>query len=1211
MAGCETPAYSSEESNTSVTLDFESSGASASPVDKPAISRVARSRPREMLGQPGTVAAIFSTDGGRLPRRGVPIPPPRVIVRGVQVQGVVDSANYWRSRFPDFYHCLFPDHGWTITDLWDDYDIHLESPGHLEEVLRFIVNDNHHGAFKFAQEWCHRQRFSGVLEKLAGNFKHFENSIDRYSFVDDLFNEDELEVCPRPFLVHALWAVKQTMHNYVAERHTILTTDPPEVLMNSAVPHPKALNRAGSLLTKQQTPMTVLPRKLGHWYHSSPHDNDLLDPKIPKRTISSHGLGGQYIPSLMPVPPPPRPKLYYGAVSSLKLPAGIPAYLGEQVRNATKPRRSGSNPFSHPLQMQAYGENIRLPSNGHSNHLSGPEPHRTNRQVVSNLPIGPNIFPSAQAGLDYLPNATMTSSVMHPVQYLPMVAPATLQPSAPLISRFEDPAYQQFGSHGNESHVEPFADMANTQYPPMRAFNARPYPRQGSQSMKPSGLYNPYDATRPDKADFATTGIRKGSRGNFASSASRGRNYSTGVFDRAGSRSNEWDHPENVKKPNGSSVGKSTPMLDTKNFNDSNPNITKDKEFGCDHDFIGPKNSTVRQLYVRNLPEGTTGHEIRRFFEEHAAITPTMVDIKLLGDRKDLCNAFVYFNTTEDARAALNTSLPLFKGREVPVSVAKRNFQIGNYHRTTKQDIHGFTEQPNPYSPQDARSDLHHMFEQNHRPNVPISRGSPEERKRKTVPVNSAVGQKDRQVDIPKQENSSITDDPNQNGEDEMQVTGLQKDTIIVPNGHGAMGSASRERPDRLLERTRNGKEDTTDFPESDTIVAGDSGAASAETIAQSVTVNAHAPLLVSSTNVNLPPQPKILQVITQEDPETVIPVKDTPIVNAIVTPQVQENVAAEDGQRHNLEFHTAQESRSNVRNEKTQKKTVGLQCEHAVNDGTRVTEHMQSKEQQDQKTTNGCLIASESCKGKEFATSCDKVQGETGKKQGAKRTESLNPYSKASKAQLKKIKEKEKKQKKVREDDKKNDKGEMDGKGRNQSEIRPNNEKGDQNIVESAEFSATDDQEKFTRGKASPRIDISNHTEKMKAYNTMKAQEGEQETSTPPGRTVPPAAFPEEKVRTETLAARNGGAAFGKAPECQGGKSEANKKTRTVPPAIAIPSLELLKKKSSPTSSTTQPHTAYFTADSASPDVENRGTVNVEDHGCEVLQREQGMTDR
>jgi hypothetical protein len=217
---------------------------------------------RRMDAQPGAGAAVFSTDGGRHPHRNPLIPPPPVIVRSDKVRGVVDFANYWRGECPDLYPCFFPDCGWGITDLWDAADIHVESPGFLEEVLHFIVRDNVAGATNFAQIWC--QRNQDKVDKLACYTNLMYDANDPFAIVDEFFTEGEQDECPRQFLFHALWALRQGMRSYMSKCHatqSVGSAGPP----NKAEPlSPTTNDHAAIAELSKHPPISVRPRNTPH-----------------------------------------------------------------------------------------------------------------------------------------------------------------------------------------------------------------------------------------------------------------------------------------------------------------------------------------------------------------------------------------------------------------------------------------------------------------------------------------------------------------------------------------------------------------------------------------------------------------------------------------------------------------------------------------------------------------------------------------------------------------------------------------------------------------------------------------------------------------------------------------------------------------------------------------------------------------------------------
>lgn len=129
----------------------------------------------------------------------------------------MDFAGYWRKTCPDFYHCFFPGAGWIITDLWDDADIHIESPGFLKDVLGVICRDNLVSVTMYAKTWAPKN--PEKLEKLAKYTDLMYDANDSFAIVDEIFTEGEQDECPRHFLYHAAWALRQGMETYMTKHH--------------------------------------------------------------------------------------------------------------------------------------------------------------------------------------------------------------------------------------------------------------------------------------------------------------------------------------------------------------------------------------------------------------------------------------------------------------------------------------------------------------------------------------------------------------------------------------------------------------------------------------------------------------------------------------------------------------------------------------------------------------------------------------------------------------------------------------------------------------------------------------------------------------------------------------------------------------------------------------------------------------------------------
>lgn len=172
-------------------------------------------QPRKAIEpMPSSGAAYFSTDCGRLPHRQPPGPQlPPVIVRSDKIRGVVDFANYWRNKHPKAYHCFFPLCGWTIEDLWDNADIHLESPAFLQEVLKFITQDNVYRAKAYAIDWS--KEHQDKLELIGGDLTGIYDPNDHLAFVDKVFTDGETNEYPRHFLWHVTNIMRNGMWNVV------------------------------------------------------------------------------------------------------------------------------------------------------------------------------------------------------------------------------------------------------------------------------------------------------------------------------------------------------------------------------------------------------------------------------------------------------------------------------------------------------------------------------------------------------------------------------------------------------------------------------------------------------------------------------------------------------------------------------------------------------------------------------------------------------------------------------------------------------------------------------------------------------------------------------------------------------------------------------------------------------------------------------------
>ena len=179
--------------------------------------------PKAMDFAPYGRAAVLSTNLGRQPAREPPGPPfPPVILHSNKITGVFHYASYWRNKHPKIYHSFFPDSGWTITDLWDDADIHLESPSFLEEVLGFICRDNAHRANVYVYEWskAHPEK----LDMIGGDMSQIYDIHRPAAIVDKIFTDGETKQYPHMFLWHVFRNMRICMAIAVKKQQALQAT---------------------------------------------------------------------------------------------------------------------------------------------------------------------------------------------------------------------------------------------------------------------------------------------------------------------------------------------------------------------------------------------------------------------------------------------------------------------------------------------------------------------------------------------------------------------------------------------------------------------------------------------------------------------------------------------------------------------------------------------------------------------------------------------------------------------------------------------------------------------------------------------------------------------------------------------------------------------------------------------------------------------------
>jgi len=701
-----------------------------------------------------------------------------VIVRSEKVTGVVYYANYWRNKHPKIYHCFFPESGWTISDLWDNADIHLESPGFLEEVLRFICQDNAVRANHYVVQWskAHPEK----LDMIGGDMSQIYDIHYPAAIVDMIFTDGETEQYPHMFLWHVFHNMricmsiamkKQQAAKATANAQGVAKADG-EAASSVELACTSAMgNFAVTAQVKQPQSASspgVGPRK------NSCEDSQSQTQWLTEYTDPLQQAGTPYLYSstAAPVmntqpgfsgPPPQGPsfassqpgRLYSNHANGYPISqpaAAVPVpYANSQLRNPkNRATRSTSNPYGIPPQTHGWGDNIAFPFEHQIRQPSGPIPAGPNSHFVQTMPIGPGMV-SSNPMSQLPPNGSLPSPQIHPIQArYPSTMQQNMMPpqASPYVVYHMDGSISQFGPGGSDQHVMPFGDMTNNgQYPPPRGTDLRgTMSRRPSYVNKPSRLYDPYGTERPDKAGFThiptKANVGKTRHNSVSNNNGRPRKYSANF----GSQSLDRD---GSVRPNGH-LGDSSHMRGS--YMPFNEGIVNDLDIGCCNSRIGPNNTTVLELHVTNIPKDVTMEELGSFFHQHGKVTPTQVALRISAGFDHFTHAFVYFSSTAEARQGLRMNNKSLRGRNLAVSVPRRywqhldaatsvNGQILNSHaqggnRVSSYSSHSPTDDKGAptvevqYSPQDARSDLRRTSHQHQE--HPATRGSPEVRKRKT-----------------------------------------------------------------------------------------------------------------------------------------------------------------------------------------------------------------------------------------------------------------------------------------------------------------------------------------------------------------------------------------------------------------------------------------------------------------------------------------------
>jgi hypothetical protein len=310
------------------------------------------------------------------------------------------------------------------------------------------------------------------------------------------------------------------------------------------------------------------------------------------------------------------------------MPAGGPnmAQAGVYVPR-TRIGRSASGSQSHIRQSSPYVENIpHIPSGFGPQQHPGPmsatqSPRFHPAPMVMNHPMSnvpSNMVPfgygQGPVGLGMITGQPHSTGAMHPST----VPPHAMQ-GAPMMQAYP----RQPSNAQGPPFAIPMGDMSNFHYgapprvPTQNMDSRRPSERRFSQ-QHPNGnaLYDPSMGNNPAFKDMGY---------------SNGKTYNQSGMNNSNGRQRKPSFPGT--RPYQSQYTNGRPQTGgfynngLKSHLDNDIAITQDQEYGCYIDWIGPKNESVNELFVKDLPEDIREPELEDLFRERLGVRLTSVKI--------------------------------------------------------------------------------------------------------------------------------------------------------------------------------------------------------------------------------------------------------------------------------------------------------------------------------------------------------------------------------------------------------------------------------------------------------------------------------------------------------------------------------------------------------------------------------------------------------
>jgi hypothetical protein len=191
------------------------------------------------------------------------------------------------------------------------------------------------------------------------------------------------------------------------------------------------------------------------------------------------------------------------------------------------------------------------------------------------------------------------------------------QPMNPVFPHQPNGQYVSMGNMTNNMH---HANNMMSQHQDPRA----PMPRRPNQ-RNIQDLFDPYSGNNPkfNGALGYNNGGRKGANNNFAPQPGRGRKVSN-MGGRDTYHRTNVDYNANVS----SSGSRNSDFNARRRLSEDDPTITGDSVSGCGHTWIGPKNLTVSELWIGDLPADVGEDELIQLFKQTVGVTAIAISLR-------------------------------------------------------------------------------------------------------------------------------------------------------------------------------------------------------------------------------------------------------------------------------------------------------------------------------------------------------------------------------------------------------------------------------------------------------------------------------------------------------------------------------------------------------------------------------------------------------